>query len=52
MSNNPEPDLVNINVYENFGQIPSICSHDIERKRNSDLNQGPQLGYEFIKNDL
>ena len=28
-------DLVNINTYANFGQIPSIRSQDIERKRNS-----------------
>ena len=36
-------DLVNINAYAKSGQIPSICicSQDIERKRNSDTNQGP-----------
>ena len=39
--NNANLDLVNINAYAKFGQIPSICSQDIERKRNSDLNQGP-----------
>ena len=38
---NPNQDLVNINAYAKFGQILSICSQDIERKQNSDLNQGP-----------
>ena len=35
---NPNLDLININVYPKFGQISSICSEDIERKRNSDKN--------------
>ena len=39
--NNPNLDLVNINAYAKFGQIPSICSQDIQLKRNSDRNQGP-----------
>ena len=39
--NNPKLDIVNVNVHTNFGQILSICSQDIERKRNSDVNQGP-----------
>ena len=38
---NPNLDLVNANVYTNFGKILSIRSQDIERKRNSDINQGP-----------
>ena len=38
---NPNLDLVNANVYTNFGLILSIGSQDIERKRNSDINQGP-----------
>ena len=33
--NNPNLDLVNINAYINFGEILSICSKNIERKRNS-----------------
>ena len=33
--NNPNLDLVNINAYAKFGQIPFIRSQDIERKRNS-----------------
>ena len=33
--------LVNINAYINFGENLSICSQDIERKRNSSINQGP-----------
>ena len=39
--NNPKVDVVNVDVHINFGQILSICSRDIERKRNSDVNQGP-----------
>ena len=38
---NPNLDLVNANVYTNFGLILSIGSQDIERKLNSDINQGP-----------
>ena len=37
---NPNLDLVNANVYTNFGYILSIGSKDIERKRNSDINKG------------
>ena len=39
--NNPKLDLNNVDVHINFGQILSICSGDIERKLNSDVNQGP-----------
>ena len=39
--NNPKLDLNNVDVHINFGQILSICSRDIERKRNPDVNQGP-----------
>ena len=39
--NNPKVDVVNVDVHINFDQILSICSRDIERKRNSDVNQGP-----------
>ena len=39
--NNPKLDLVNVDVHTKFGQILSIGSQDIERKRNSDVNQGP-----------
>ena len=39
--NNPKLDLVNVDVHTKFGQILSIHSQDIERKRNSDVNQGP-----------
>ena len=38
---NPELDLVNVDVHIKFGQILSRHSQDIERKRNSDVNQGP-----------
>ena len=34
-------DLVNIDAHTKFGLIMSICSRDIVRKRNSDLNKGP-----------
>ena len=33
MRNTPNLDLVNINAYAKFGQIPSIRSQDIERKQ-------------------
>ena len=41
MGNKPKLDLVNVDVHTKFGQILSICSQDFERKRNSDVNQGP-----------
>ena len=41
MGNNPKLDLVNADVHTKFGQILLICSKDIERKQNSDVNQGP-----------
>ena len=39
--NNPKLDLVNVDMHTKFGQILSIRSQDIERKQNSDVNQGP-----------
>ena len=36
--NNPKLDLVNVDVHTKFCQILSICSRDIERKRNYDVN--------------
>ena len=41
MGNNPKLDLVNVDVHTKFGRILSIRSKDIERKQNSDVNQGP-----------
>ena len=38
---NPNLDIINVNVYTKFGIILSLGSQDIERKRNSDINQGP-----------
>ena len=38
--NNPKLDLVGDDVYTKFGQILSICSQDIEWKRNFNINQG------------
>ena len=49
--NNPKLDLNNVDVHINFGQILSICSRDIERKQNSDVNQGLQLRQNDVKND-
>ena len=46
--NNFKLDLVNVDVHANFGQILSICSQDIERKRTSDVNQGPLLRQFFF----
>ena len=40
-----------MNAYIKFGEILSICSKDIERKPNSDINQGPKLCYQFAKNN-
>ena len=48
--NNPKLDLVNIDVPTKFGQILSIRSQDIERKRNCDVCQGPLLYQNFAKN--
>ena len=39
--NNPQLDLVYVDVHTKFGRILSIRSQDIERKQNSDVNQGP-----------
>ena len=39
--NNPKLDYVNVDVHTKFGWILSIRSQDIERKQNSDVNQGP-----------
>ena len=49
--NNPNRDLVNINAYAIFGQVQSIHSQVFERKRNSDINQGPLLCDKFAKID-
>ena len=41
MCSNPNVDLVNMNAYIKFGDLMSICSQDIERKRNFGINLGP-----------
>ena len=46
----PKLDLVNVVVHTQFGQILSICSQDIERKRNCDVLQGPLHHQNFAKN--
>ena len=38
---NTNVDLVNDDVYTKFGLILSIRSQDIEKKTNSEINQGP-----------
>ena len=38
---NPNLDIINVNVFTKFGLFLSIGSQDIERKRNSNINQGP-----------
>ena len=47
MLNNRRLDLVNVDVHTKFGQILSIGYQDIERKQNSDVNQGPKLHQNF-----
>ena len=39
--NNPKRDFFNVDVHKKIGQILSIKSQGIERKQNSDINQGP-----------
>ena len=41
MGKNPKLDLVNDDVHTKSGRILSIQSQDIERKQNSEVNQGP-----------
>ena len=48
---NTNLDLVTDNVYTNFGLILSIRSQDIEQKTNFDVNQGPLLCCQFVKNN-
>ena len=49
MCNNPNVDIFNMNAHIKFGEILSICSQDIERKRNFGVNQGPLLWYKWHK---
>ena len=48
---NSNKDLVNDNVYTQFGLNLFIRSQDIEQKPNSDFNQGPKLCCKFAKNN-
>ena len=50
MGNNPKLDHINVDVHTKFGSILSISSQDSERKRNSDVNQGPKLCQNFGNN--
>ena len=47
--NIPKLDLVNDDMHTKFGWILSISSQDIERKRNSDVNQGPLTRSKFCE---
>ena len=38
---NPNLDIVNNNAFIEFSENLSVCPQDIERKRNSGINQGP-----------
>ena len=49
--NNPKLDVVNINACAKFGQNPFIPAQDIERKRHSDVIQGPLHCNELTKMD-
>ena len=44
MCKNPDVDLVNIIEYIKFGEILTICSQDIERKRNFAVIKGHNSG--------
>ena len=47
--NNPSLNVVKVNAYAKFDQIPSIRTQDIERKQNPHDNQGPLLCFKFAK---
>ena len=47
--NNPKLDLVNDDVHTKFRRILSIRSEDIERKQNSEVNQGLLTPSKFCK---
>ena len=44
LQRNDEQDLVDVDVHTKFCQILSIGSQDIERKRNSVINEGSSKG--------
>ena len=52
MLNNPNPDLVKVNAYAKFDQIPSIPSQGIEWKQNFDNNKGTKPWWKFFKTDM
>ena len=47
--NDPKLDLVNDDVHKKFRRILSIRSEDIERKQNSEVNQGLLTLSKFCK---
>ena len=49
--NNPKLVFVYVDAHKKIGQILSIYSQGVERKQNSDINQGPKLCQNFAKND-
>ena len=52
MCNNPKLDHVSMNAYLKIGEILSICSQDIERKRNFGVNQWPLLWYKCVNYEV
>ena len=46
---NPKLDVINVDVHIKVGQILSIRSQYIQRKRNSDVNQGPLTPSKFCE---
>ena len=49
--NNPKLDVINFNTCVKFDQNQFLHSQDIERKRNADVIQGPQVCNELTKMD-
>ena len=49
--NNPKLVMACVDAHKKIGQILSICSQGIERKQNSDINQGPKFCQNFAKNE-
>ena len=52
MRNNPNLDLVNINVYAKFGQITSIRSQDTERKQSQNDRMAEWWNHRQPENSL
>ena len=46
---NPKQDLGDVDVHTKFNKILSICSQDIVRKQNCNVNQGAVTPSKFCK---